>query len=157
MAVISLTKGDEVSSLLVLLDGEIEVFSELGIENGARTIIHRKRTGALLGASELLGGQQYHIASAKTLRDSKLGVIHKDVFQSRLRARPQLLEGILSHLSAEANEMKTRLSTLSLDAYGRLRFCLNSLARYRWFAGGGGIQPAGAIRQAANYNPTGAA
>ena len=76
MAVISLTKGDEVSSLLVLLDGEIEVFSELGIENGARTIIHRKRTGALLGASELLGGQQYHIASAKTLRDSKLGVIH---------------------------------------------------------------------------------
>ena len=119
-------QGDEATSLFILLEGEVEVF----IENGRadRTIIDRKESGALFGELELLGGQD-RIASALTLSDATLGVIRKCVFQQCLEARPALFAALLHHLCVEFGEMMTRLSTLPLDAYGRLRYYLTRLAR----------------------------
>jgi CRP-like cAMP-binding protein len=119
-------QSDEATSVFVVLDGDIEVF----IENGQadRTIIDRKESGALFGELELLSGQD-RTASAVTLTDATLGVIRKGVFQECLGARPGLLAAVAHHLSVAFGEMMKRLSTLPLDAYGRLRSCLNSLAR----------------------------
>ena len=76
----------------------------------------------------MLGGQ-YRIASAVTLGASKLGIIRKCAFEQCIRARPELLAAIVHHLPVAVGEMMMRLSTLPLDAYGRLRFCLGTLAR----------------------------
>lgn len=121
-------QSDEPTSLFLVLEGEVEIF--IVVENGQafRTIIDRKESGALFGELELLGGQD-RVASAVTLSDATLGVIRKYVFQQCLQARPELFAAIVEHLAVAFGEMITRLSTLPLDAYGRLRFCLNSLAR----------------------------
>ena len=119
-------QGDEATSLFILLEGEVEVF----IENGRadRTIIDRKEAGALFGELELLGGQ-YRIASAVALTDATLGVIRRCVFEECKRASLELLAAIARNLAVAFGEMMTRLSTLPLDAYGRLRYYLTSLAR----------------------------
>ncbi len=118
-------QGDDATCLFVVLEGEVEMF----VVNGeARTIIDRRESGALCGELELLGGQ-HRIASAVTLRDSKLGVIRKCAFEQCIRAKPELLAAIVHHLARAIGEMMERLSTLPLDAYGRLRFCLDKLAR----------------------------
>jgi CRP-like cAMP-binding protein len=119
-------QGDEATSLFILLEGEVEVF----IENGRadRTIIDRKEAGALFGEMELLSGQD-RTASAVALTDTALGVIRQCVLQQCLEARPELLAAIAHDLAMAFGEMMTRLSTLPLDAYGRLRYYLTSLAR----------------------------
>ena len=119
-------QGDEATCLFIVLEGEVEVFIDDG--QAARTIIDRKESGALFGELELLGGQD-RIASALTLSDATLGVIRKCVFQQCLEARPALFAALLHHLCVEFGEMMTRLSTLPLDAYGRLRYYLTRLAR----------------------------
>ena len=121
-------QGDEPTSLFLVLEGEVEIF--IVVENGQalRTIIDRKESCALFGELELLGGQD-RIASTVTLSDATLGVIRKCVFQQCLEARPALLAALLHHPCVGFGEMMTRLSTLPLDAYGRLRSCLVSLAR----------------------------
>jgi CRP-like cAMP-binding protein len=121
-------QGDEPTSLFLVLEGEAEIF--IVVENGQafRTIIDRKGSGALFGEIELLSGQD-RIASAVTLGDATLGVIRKYVFQQCLEARPALLAALLHHLCVASGAMMTRLSTLPLDAYGRLRYHLTSLAR----------------------------
>jgi len=56
------------------------------VNGEARTIIDRRESGALCGELELLAGQ-YRIASAVTLRDSKLGPRHrKCAFEQCIRA-----------------------------------------------------------------------
>jgi CRP-like cAMP-binding protein len=118
-------QGDDATCLFVVLEGEVEMF----VVNGeARTIIDRRESGALCGELELLGGQ-YRIASAVTLRDSKLGVIRKCAFEQCVRAKPELLAAIVRHLALAIGEMMEGLSTLPLDTYGRLRFYLGRLAR----------------------------
>ena len=117
-------QGDDATCLFVVLEGEVEMF----VVNGeARTIIDRRESGALCGELELLGGQ-YRIASAVTLGASKLGIIRKCAFEQCIRARPDVLAAIVHHLAVALGEMMMRLSTLPLDAYGRLRFCLGTLA-----------------------------
>jgi CRP/FNR family transcriptional regulator, cyclic AMP receptor protein len=120
-------QGDDPTSLFVVLEGEVEIF----VENyQARTIIAREPSGKLVGELEILGGCQYRLGSAVTLTDSTLGVIRKSVFEQCIRNRPELGAGLAHHLAVANGEMMTRLSTLPLDAYGRLRSCLNSrLAR----------------------------
>jgi CRP-like cAMP-binding protein len=118
-------QGDDATCLFVVLEGEVEIFLE---NTQTRTIIDRKQSGALCGELELLGGQ-CRIASAVTLRDSKLGVIRKCAFEQCMRARPELLAVIVRHLAVAMGETMERLSTLPLDAYGRLRFCLGRLVR----------------------------
>jgi CRP-like cAMP-binding protein len=106
-------------------DGRVEIF----VENcHGRTVIARKQMGELLGEIELLAGQD-RTASAVVVRDSLLGVIRKCAFEKCLSAKPELLTAVLSHMALAICEMTMRLSTLSLDAYGRLRFCLSRLAR----------------------------
>ena len=119
-------QGDEATSVFAVLEGEIEVF----IENAQadRTIIDRKQSGALFGEIELLGGQ-YRIASAVALTDATLGVIRRCLFEECIRASPELLAAIARNLAVAFGETITRLSTLPLDAYGRLRYYLTNLAR----------------------------
>jgi CRP-like cAMP-binding protein len=118
-------QGDDATCLFVVLAGEVEIF----VENcQGRTVITRKEMGELFGELELLSGQD-RTASACTIRDSLLGVIRKCAFEECTSARPELLAAILRHLTVAIGEMTLRLSTLSLDAYGRLRFCLSRLAR----------------------------
>jgi len=118
-------QGDDATCLFVVLAGEVEIF----VENWqGRTVIARKKIGELFGELELLGGLD-RIASAVTVKDSLLGVMRKCAFEQCIRARPELLTAILRHLAAAVGEMTLRLSTLSLDAYGRLRFCLSRLVR----------------------------
>jgi CRP-like cAMP-binding protein len=118
-------QGDEATCLYILLAGEVEIF----VENcQGRTVIARKETGETFGELELLGSQ-YRTASAVTVRDSRLGVIRKCAFEQCISARPELLTAILHDLAVATGEMTMRLSTLSLNAYGRLRFCLGRLAR----------------------------
>jgi CRP-like cAMP-binding protein len=117
-------QGDDTAGVFVVLDGEVEIFVETC---HGRTVIARKKIGELFGEIELLGGQD-RTASAVTVRDSVLGVIRKRTFEQCLNARPELLTTILRHLAVAIGEMTMRLSTLSLDAYGRLRFYLSRLA-----------------------------
>jgi CRP-like cAMP-binding protein len=118
-------QGDDATCLFVVLAGEVEIF----VENcQGRTVIARKKVGELFGELELLGGQD-RAASAVTVKESLLGVIRKCAFEQCISARPELLAAILRHLAVAIGEMMMRLSTLSLDAYGRLRFCLRRLAR----------------------------
>jgi CRP-like cAMP-binding protein len=120
-------QGDEATCLFVVLEGEVEIFTLIESDQ-ARTIIDRKESGALFGELELLAGQD-RIASAVTLSDATLGVIRRCAFEQCIRARPELL-AVFTHQLAEAfGEIITRLSTLPLDAYGRLRYYLTSLAR----------------------------
>jgi hypothetical protein len=76
----------------------------------------------------MLSGQ-YRIASAVTLADATLGVTCNGVPQQCPEARSELLADIAHRLCAAFGGMMTRLSTLPLDAYGRLRSCLNDRAR----------------------------
>jgi CRP/FNR family transcriptional regulator, cyclic AMP receptor protein len=119
-------QGDEATCLFIVLEGEVEVF----IENGQadRTIIDRRESGALFGELELLSGQD-RIASAVALTDATLGVIRRCVFEECRRARPQLLAAVARDLAVAFGEIMRRLSTLPLDAYGRLRYYLTRLAR----------------------------
>jgi CRP/FNR family transcriptional regulator, cyclic AMP receptor protein len=118
-------QGDDATCLFVVLEGEVEIF----VENcQGRTVIARREIGELFGELELLGGQD-RTASAVTVRDSLLGVIRKCAFEQCISARPELLAAILRQLAVAIGEMTMRLSTLSLDAYGRLRFCLSRLVR----------------------------
>ena len=119
-------QGDDATCLFVVVDGKVEVFIEN--DQAIRTIIDRKESGALFGEIELLS-EQYRIASAVTLTDATLGVIRKCVFEECVQARPQLLAAAARDLAVAFGEMMTRLSTLPLDAYGRLRYHLTSLAR----------------------------
>jgi CRP/FNR family transcriptional regulator, cyclic AMP receptor protein len=119
------SKGDDATCLFFVLAGEIEIF----IVNGCgRTVISRTEVGELFGGLELLSGQQ-RTASAVAIRDSLLGVIYQGGLERAMTARPELLTAIIRDLAATVAEITMRLSTLSLDAYGRLRFCLNCLAR----------------------------
>jgi CRP-like cAMP-binding protein len=118
-------RGDDATCLFVVLAGEVEIF----VENcQGRTVIARKEIGEIFGELELLGGHD-RTESAVTVRDSLLGVIRKAAFEQCISARPELLTAIIRHLAVAIGEMTMRLSTLSLDAYGRLRFCLSRLAR----------------------------
>jgi CRP/FNR family cyclic AMP-dependent transcriptional regulator len=117
-------QGDEATCLFLVLAGEVEIF----VENcHGRTVIARKETGELFGELELLG-RQHRTASAVTVQDTLLGVITKRAFEQCIGTRPELLTAILSHLALAIGEMTLRLSTLPLNAYGRLRFCLSRLA-----------------------------
>jgi CRP/FNR family transcriptional regulator, cyclic AMP receptor protein len=118
-------QGDEATCLYILLAGEVEIFVE---SCHGRTVIARREIGDLCGELELLGGRD-RTASAVTVRDSLLGVISKRAFEKCISARPELLVTMLRDLAVAVGEMTLRLSTLSLDAYGRLRFCLIRLAR----------------------------
>src|SRR5262249_32808265 len=53
----------------------------------------------------------------------------KSAFERCIEARPELLAPVSHYLAMTVSEMMKRLSTLPLDSYGRLRSCLNSLAR----------------------------
>jgi CRP/FNR family transcriptional regulator, cyclic AMP receptor protein len=118
-------QGDDATCLFVVLEGEVEIF----VDNGQdRTVVHRKHSGAVFGELELLGGQE-RIASAVTLAESKLGVIRKCAFEQCIATKPELLVTIVRHLAVAIGDMVMRLSISPLDAYGRLRFCLYSLAR----------------------------
>ncbi len=108
-----------------MLAGEVEIFVK---DCHGRTVIARKGMGELFGELALLTGQG-RTASAVTVEDSLLGVISKCAFEQCMSARPALLAAILRDLAATIGELTLRLSTLSLDAYGRLRFCLSALAR----------------------------
>jgi CRP-like cAMP-binding protein len=118
-------QGDDVTCLFVVLEGEVEIF----VQNcQSRTVIQRKQSHALVGELEWLSGQD-RIASAVTVTDSLHGVIRKRAFEQRIEARPELLAPVSHYLAVTVGEMMMRLSTLPLDAYGRLRSCLNTLAR----------------------------
>jgi CRP/FNR family cyclic AMP-dependent transcriptional regulator len=118
-------QGDDATWLFVVLAGEVEIF----VENcQSRTVITRKKIGELFGELELLGGQD-RTTSAVTIQDSLLGVIRKRTFIHCMSSRPELSRLILRDLAVAIGDMTMRLSTLSLDAYGRLRFCLCRLAR----------------------------
>jgi CRP/FNR family transcriptional regulator len=125
-------QDEDATCLFLLLEGEVEIF----VENcHGRTVIARKEIGDLFGEVELLSGLQ-RTASAAAVRDSLVAVISKRTFEQCISTRPALLGAILRDLSVAICEMTMRLSTLGLDAYGRLRFCLSKLARE---SGGGTV------------------
>jgi CRP-like cAMP-binding protein len=117
-------QGDNGDRLFVVIAGEVEIFVE---DCNRRTVIARTGTGDLVGDVALLSGQG-QTASAVTVRGSLLGIISKCAFEQCVSARPELLTAILRDLAATIGELTLRLSTLPLDAYGRLRFCLERLA-----------------------------
>jgi CRP/FNR family cyclic AMP-dependent transcriptional regulator len=118
-------QGDEGTCLFLVLAGEVETFVE---DSNRRTVIARAGAGHLFGCLALLSGRGQS-ASAVTIRDTLLAIISKSAFEQRINARPEFFAAILCDLAATIGELTLRLSTLPLDAYGRLRFCLQSLAR----------------------------
>ena len=117
-------RGDEGTCAFLILGGKVELFIE---DRHSRTVITRKENGELFGMLALLG-RQGRTAPAMTLEDSRLGVIGKFAFERCLSERPELRAAIFRDLTATIGELTLRLSTVSLDAYGRLRFCLSRLA-----------------------------
>jgi CRP-like cAMP-binding protein len=120
-------RGEDGDDLFIVLDGEVEIFVD---DHNSRTLVARKGPGSVFGELAPLNGGR-RIASAVTLEDSRLAVVHRQTFIRCLDSSAELRRALQCHLISLVTELTARISTMNLEAYGRLRYCLYSLARER--------------------------
>jgi CRP/FNR family cyclic AMP-dependent transcriptional regulator len=120
-------KGDESSSLYVLLSGKVKVY--ICDREGKELVLNVLEPGAHLGELALLGGIG-RTASVMTQEDSEFLVISKQDFVNCLAKNPQLNLDLIRHLVEQIQTLTERVGTLVLcDVYGRLSSTLKDLAR----------------------------
>lgn len=125
---IIMEKGDESSSLFVLVSGKVAVY--VADEEGKEVVLNVcDEPGAHFGELALLN-RIPRTASVRTLEDSRFLVIHRQDFQQALSDHPEIAIEIISHLVNQVSKLTERLSTFALkDVYGRLAATLKELAQ----------------------------
>jgi len=120
-------RGDESTSLYVLLSGKVKVF--VSDEDGKELVLNLLEPGAHLGELSLLGAAS-RTASVMTCEDSRFLIISKQDFVSCLTNNPQVNLNLIRHLVERIQVLTERVGTLVLrDVYGRLTATLHELAR----------------------------
>jgi CRP/FNR family cyclic AMP-dependent transcriptional regulator len=115
---IFIEKGQEASSLYVILSGRVKVY--VADEGGKEKILAVQGPGDYLGDLSLLGDCP-RTASAATLEDSSFLVLSKADFLECLGRNPQIALNLIRDLVSLANRLTEAVSDLALrDVYGRL-------------------------------------
>ena len=115
---IVIDKGDETSSLYVILSGSIKVF--LADEDGKEIVLSHMAPGDYFGELALIGETQ-RSASVMTLEDSKFLVISKSALKTCLSKNPDMAFNIINGLINRINYLTRKVSDLGLrDVYGRV-------------------------------------
>jgi CRP/FNR family cyclic AMP-dependent transcriptional regulator len=122
-----LEQGVANESLFVILEGCLESSVVLG---HARALLGRKQTGEYFGETGLLSGSPSPTTMV-TVEDTRIGIVSRSSFAECSTAQQDLLSTLVSGLGYTIAEFAERLGTVSLDAYGRLRFMLYRLAEER--------------------------
>jgi len=124
---IVMEKGDETSSLYVLLSGRVKVF--LNNEEGKEIVLNTLEPGDYFGELGLLGDTE-RSASVITQEDSKFLAISKREFTECLSANPQIMLSLMRKLVSQVQELTERVSSLALqDVYGRVARTLMQQAK----------------------------
>ena len=120
-------KGDETTSLYVLVSGRVKVF--LANEEGRELLLHTLGPGAHFGELALLGDVT-RTASVMTTADSRLLAISKQDFTDCLSARPEIAMEVIRYLVGKVQSETERSAILALeDVYGRVAAALRKHAR----------------------------
>ena len=115
---IVIDKGDETSSLFVILSGSIKVF--LADEDGKEIVLSHMEPGDYFGELALIGETQ-RSASVMTLEDSKFLIISKSALKTCLSKNPNMAFNIINGLINRINYLTQKVSDLGLrDVYGRV-------------------------------------
>ncbi len=124
---IIMEKGDDSSSLFVLVSGKVAVY--VADEEGKEVVLNVcEEPGAHFGELALLNSIP-RTASVRTLADSRFLVINRQEFQQCLADHPEIAVEIIRSLVDKVTKLTERLSTFALkDVYGRLAATLKELA-----------------------------
>jgi CRP/FNR family cyclic AMP-dependent transcriptional regulator len=115
---IILEKGDEASSLYVLLSGKSKAY--IADESGKEIVLSVMEPGDCFGELALLG-EAVRTASVVTLADSKVAAISKAAFMQCLSTNPQIAVNIIGGLIRRIGDLTQKVSDLGLkDVYGRV-------------------------------------
>lgn len=125
---IIIEKGDESSSLYVLLSGKVRVY--IADDEGKEVVLNvLDEPGSHFGELALVGDTE-RTASVMTMEDSKLLVISKQDFTQFLAENPQVALTLITHLVEQVKTLTDRVSTLALnDVYGRVAATLRTQAK----------------------------
>ncbi len=115
---IVIDKGDDTSSLYVILSGSVKVF--LADEDGKEIVLSKMTSGDYFGELALMGETQ-RSASVRTLDDSKFAVISKSALKTCLSKNPDMAFNIINGLIKRIDHLTQKVSDLGLrDVYGRV-------------------------------------
>jgi CRP/FNR family cyclic AMP-dependent transcriptional regulator len=111
-------KGDESTSLYILLDGKVKVY--VSDDQGKEIILNTQGPGEYLGELALLG-ESPRTASVMTLEDSRFLVITKRAFLECLSNNPNIALNLIKGLVRRVSALTESVSNLALrGVYGRL-------------------------------------
>jgi CRP/FNR family cyclic AMP-dependent transcriptional regulator len=116
--------GTDGDTAFLVVNGQVELFVDYWRR---RTLISRKRPGAVFGEFALLGDGT-RITSAVTTEDSRIGIVQRSDFDRCLENNPDLRSVFLRDQVRLIGQLTVRISTAQLDAYSRLRFGLLDMA-----------------------------
>ena len=121
---ILLRSGTPADEVFLVESGEVEVYVTTG---DSKTVLFRSGPGELLGAFAALSRQACE-TSVATTQDSRFIVLTAQQFRCCLAERPALLSALILKLIVTVTDLSQKLGVQSLDAYGRIRYYLDSLA-----------------------------
>ena len=116
-------KGDDTSSLYVILEGNLNAYVE--DDQGKELILSRMESGECFGELSLLSNDS-RSASVITTEPCKLAIISKPVFMDCLTRNPAIACNIIQSLISKVHNLTENVSSLALlDVYGRIVQVLN--------------------------------
>jgi len=120
-------KGDETTSLFILLSGEVKVY--ITDENGKEVVLGIHGAGECFGELSMLGGTE-RTASVVTQDECVFLVITRNNFLDCLRAQPQIALNLIQKLISDIRKLTDRVASLALqDVYGRVASVLMEVAK----------------------------
>ncbi len=115
---IIIEKGDETTSLYVIISGRVKIF--VADSKGKEVIVNTQGPGEHLGELSLLGESQ-RTASVMTLEDTRVLVISRQAFLACLTKQPTIALNVIKALVQRVRELTDNVSDLALlDVYGRV-------------------------------------
>jgi CRP/FNR family cyclic AMP-dependent transcriptional regulator len=119
-------KGDDASSLYVILSGRVKVFS--ADDSGKEITLNELGPRDLVGELALIDNSK-RTASVMTAENSRCLVLPKSSFLEFVRARPEVALRLLTVLAERVRRLTEEVERLALrDVYGRLVDTLNARA-----------------------------
>lgn len=123
---IVIDKGDETSSLYVILSGSIKAF--LSDEDGKEIVLSTMVPGEYFGELALIG-ETLRSASVMTLEDSKFLIVSKSALKDCLSRNPDIAFNIINGLINRIDFLTQKVSDLGLrGVYGRVASLLQQRA-----------------------------
>lgn len=120
------SKGDETSSLYIVLEGTLNAF--IDDEQGKELVLSKIETGESFGELSLLS-RSSRSASVISTSPCQLAVISKSTFMECLKKNPSIALNIIQSLINRVHNLTENVSSLALlDVYGRIVKVLNDSA-----------------------------